>query len=534
MSINKNVLKKAMCAVISATVLMLSVPCVTAYADDEEVEVITSGDYAYTVLDNGTAQIYGGTADDEYGDTPVAAYTGSDEEIEIPSELDGYTVTSIGDYAFLSCGTLVSVTIPDTVTSIGEYAFQNCELLVSVTIPDSVTVIDDGAFCLCESLSEAELPDSITQIGSNAFTSCNTLVGVTIPASVASMDNSSFADCVNLQSIEVSEDNENYMSVDGVLFNKAMTQLLTYPSGKTDAEYTIPDGVTSAGDFVNNAYITKLIIPNSLTSMGDISDCQNLTEIVVDEENKNYTSEDGVLFDKEMLQLMCYPGAKEGDYTVPDGVKSIDLFAFYESSGITSVTLSDTVTSIGQFAFCGCTNLSNVTFGSGLVNLGEYAFCECESLTSVELPDGLETIQSGAFMVCTGLTTVSIPSSAIYIASGAFDECDALTDIYYDGSEDDWNNIECGEEYEFMDESAAEELAKITSSILTDAEIHFAVAADSGETLDSAGDEASVVAETEQTDSDGGLPVSVVVAIAAIFAVAVIACFVVIFLKKRK
>ena len=133
----------------------------------------TWNDYEYEVLDDGTVEI--------------SKYTGSDEEVTIPSTIDGKKVTSIGEDAFYWCTSLTSVTIPNSVTSIGAWAFESCESLESVTIPNSVTSIGRSAFCYCTSLTSVTIPNSVTSIGAWAFWECTGLTSVTIPNSVTSI-----------------------------------------------------------------------------------------------------------------------------------------------------------------------------------------------------------------------------------------------------------------------------------------------------------------------------------------------------------
>jgi len=126
-----------------------------AFACAEESETYTSMNYRYILLPDGTAEIVG--------------YTGDDKELEIPSQLDGHTVTSIGDSAFFWHSSLIYVSIPDSVTSISDDAFSDCYSLTSVSIPDSVTSINEEAFSYCLSLASVSIPNCITSIGNAAF-----------------------------------------------------------------------------------------------------------------------------------------------------------------------------------------------------------------------------------------------------------------------------------------------------------------------------------------------------------------------------
>lgn len=159
------------------------------------------------------------------------------------------SVTSIGASAFAYCRSLVSITIPDGVTSIGRSTFYGCSSLVSIAIPDSVTSISGSAFQDCASLTSITIPDSVTNIDTMAFYSCNSLVSITIPDSVTNIGDDAFMYCSSLENIIVNEDNPSYSSIDGVLFDKSKTILITYPSSKTDGGYTIPDSVTSIGNY---------------------------------------------------------------------------------------------------------------------------------------------------------------------------------------------------------------------------------------------------------------------------------------------
>ena len=154
----------------------------------DTVAADSEGDYTYTVS--------GGVA-------TITDYTGAGGAITIPSTLGGHPVVAIGDYAFSSCTSLTSVTIPSSVTSIGNYTFADCTSLTSITIPSSVTSIGGSAFYYCISLTSVTIPDSVTSIGDSAFSHCTSLTSVTIPDSVTSIGNSAFASCTSLTSVTI-------------------------------------------------------------------------------------------------------------------------------------------------------------------------------------------------------------------------------------------------------------------------------------------------------------------------------------------
>ena len=122
-------------------------------------------------------------------------------ELVIPSKIDGYPVTSIGNYAFYNCRSLKNITIPDSVTSIGDWAFYYCESLESITIPDSVTYIDDSAFFYCTSLKSITIPDGVSSIEDYTFENCSSLTSITIPDSVTSIGGVAFSYCYSLTDV---------------------------------------------------------------------------------------------------------------------------------------------------------------------------------------------------------------------------------------------------------------------------------------------------------------------------------------------
>ena len=159
------------------------------------VELPASADVPY---------FYDGTYGDLYYDVIDAVeirITGCEKEVtavEIPAEIAGKPVTSVGRSAFSGCNSLAAVTIPDSVTRIGLDAFYKCSSLTTITMPDGVTILGADAFSFCTSLTEVTMPNSLTSIGSNAFSGCSSLTSITIPDSVTSIEKSAFSGCNNL------------------------------------------------------------------------------------------------------------------------------------------------------------------------------------------------------------------------------------------------------------------------------------------------------------------------------------------------
>ena len=226
--------------------LLMSIP---SYAD---YDFVRNGIYyLVTSAENKTVEV--APSEDQ-------SYSGG---ITIPSTVTYmgqiYTVTSIGSYAFYSCFSLTSVTIPGSVTSIGAYAFCQCISLTSVTIPNSMTSIGDGAFWDCSGLTSITIPNSVTSIGSGIFSYCSGLISIKVASGNSRYDSRN--DC-------------------NAIIETATNTLI---SGCQNT--TIPNSVTSIGysAFSNCTDLTSITIPNSVTSIGDdaFHGCEGLTSVTI-------------------------------------------------------------------------------------------------------------------------------------------------------------------------------------------------------------------------------------------------------------
>ena len=402
-----------------------------AFAHDIEVANADGKTIYYTYMNNETelAVSYRGSGWYEYSNE----YSGV---VNIPESVtyNGtiYPVTSIGKYAFYYCSGLTSVTIGNSVTSIGNFAFEGCIGLTSVTIPNSVTSIGRQAFDGCSGLTSVTIPNSVTSIGNWAFDGCSGLTEInvdennstyssidgvvfnksqtelvcypdgkqgayTIPNSVTSIGKYAFEECKGLTSVTIPN---SVVSIGEYAFDgcSGLTSV-TIPNSVTSiGKYAFLDcsGLTSviignsvksigSGAFYGCSGLTSVTIPNSVTSIGGNAFyyCSGLTEINVDENNSTYSSIDGVVFNKSQTELVCYPGGKQGAYTIPNSVTTIGSSAFWECHGLTSVTIPNSVTSIGDYAFIGCSSLTSVTIGNSVTNLGDYAFAGCTNITKL-------------------------------------------------------------------------------------------------------------------------------------------------------
>ena len=356
-------------------------------------------------------------------------YCSSLTSITIPN-----SVTSIGYGAFEGCISLTSITIPNSVTSIGDNAFLKCRSLASITIPNSVTSIGEDAFSGCRSLTSITIPNSVTSIGDNAFLECRSLASITIPKGVTSISPGAFRYCSSLENIKADEKNRYYSSIDGNLYNRDKTELVKYAIGKGDKTFNIPNSVTSIGygAFEGCSSLTSITIPNSVTSIGygAFDDCRSLENISVDKNNQQYSSEDGILFNKAKSILIRYAINKsDTQYIMPNSVTSIDDGAFGGCSSLINITISNSVINIGSMAFDGCSSLISMIIPDSITSIGDWAFGDCSSLTSVTIPNSVTSIGDGTFDGCSSLTSITIPNSVTSIGEDAFDDCSSLTSI---------------------------------------------------------------------------------------------------------
>ena len=316
-------------------------------------------------------------------------------------------VTLIGDYAFYNCSSLTSITIPNSITSIGNMAFYGCSnitkvhisditkwcdinfdkntsnplfsnskitylylnnnKIIDLVIPEGVDSIKNYAFLNYELLHSVIIPNGVTSIGSSAFAGCKNLTTMTIPSSVTLIGDGAFSGCSSLTSINVNENNLNYTSIDGALYNKDITTLITCPIAKIDV--TIPSSVISIGD---RAFVG----------------CSSLTSINVNENNLKYTSIDGVLYNKDITTLITCPRGKS-EVTIPNRVTSIGDNAFEYCVSLTSIIIPNSVTSIGERAFQYCSSLTSLIMESAIPpTLGSSAI---QKSTLIYIPDGAKS-----------------------------------------------------------------------------------------------------------------------------------------------
>jgi hypothetical protein len=204
------------------------------------------------------------------GGLPVIAIGDSafENRADLQSVVIGNEVSNIGANAFDGCSGLPNVTLPDTLTNVAELAFQFCTSLTNVVVPKAVASLGLQAFCCCFGLTNIALPASLLSLGDFAFYNCTNLPSIVIPGNATNIGIGVFSECTSLVAIGVDTLNPTYSSVDGILFNKAQTELIRYPPAKA-GRYWIPSGVTIAPlAFDSYSGLTGVLTPRFATNSG--------------------------------------------------------------------------------------------------------------------------------------------------------------------------------------------------------------------------------------------------------------------------
>ena len=318
--------------------------------------------------------------------------------------------------------------------------------ITRVFISNGITRIGDKAFYYCDNLSYVSIPESVTSIGDHAFRYCKKLATVQIPKQVTSIGDYAFGECWSLESIAI---------------------------------------------YQNVEYIGTAAFSN----------CKALREISVESTNQHYSSENGILFNKDKTALIRYPteGGKKA-YSIPESVTVIETGAFESCSNLEHVVIPSSVTTIGNFAFSGCFNLTSLFIPRSITEIGWDAFDHCYELTQIDVdvsnpnyasengfflskdrktlrlyplgrsideislpesvtkigggafecndklvsfsvPQGVTAIEAWAFWSCDRLETVWIPDSVTFIGANAFDCCESLKTITFNGTKAQWESI---------------------------------------------------------------------------------------------
>ena len=363
----------------------------------------------------------------------------------------------ISNEMFSGCYQLKTIKLPRTITRIGAYAFTACSKLTSISIPDEIKIIGDYAFYHCSSLSFLKIPDNLEVLGAKVFAECQSLQEIHIPKNINIFcenkiyDSSNpFVGCINLKNIDVDIENQSFASVNGILYNKKLTELIAYPLGKQTVEILNSTTTIKAWAFGGNKLVTSLILPENVTHIEEcaffscnklekiilpeklliIEDssfagcynlasinipskveyinnsafrgCKNLRTISVDPSSKFFTNYDDVLYDNNLTTLLICPEGKER-VSIYDKTKVIGECAFMNCQNIKQINIPDSIETIENAAFYGCYLLESIEMSENVTTIKESAFRSCTSLKSFIISNQVSKIENFAFEGCTNL-----------------------------------------------------------------------------------------------------------------------------------
>lgn len=308
-------------------------------------------------------------------------------------------------------------TTPVGVQTIGESAFESCKELTEITITGQVTLIEKNAFKSCTGLEKINFlgsaEDNALTIKSSAFYGCNNanLTELTLPANLLVMEKNAFGNTSKLTKVNVYSVSQD-INFEYAAFGTTTTSVSTAPTY-----------------YVKDLFIAKEVTIFDITG---VFGSKVLANVTVEEGNDNYTSIEGVLFDKDVTKIVYYPTQREGNYVLPETVVEIGDKVFESKTGITSITIGKNVKLIGTSAFANCSKLEEVIFEEGGTEelvIGAMAFQSCSALTTLQLPLRLTQILDAAFKACKSITEIVIPNNVKYIGAEAFQTCSSAVRI---------------------------------------------------------------------------------------------------------
>lgn len=392
-----------------------------------------------------------------------------DTKVIIPSEYNSLPVTSIKDAAFKNIVNLEKLIIPDSIIMVGKNILKGVDTIESITmpyiyggyigylfgaesssynsssVPNSLkeikitqeTNVLKNAFSNCTNIESVEFVRNLVEIEKNAFYNCKQLNNIVLPESLVRIHENAFYDCINLETVYF---NGYYDSWFNVLLDSKYSTPMYYGSHffyKNDNLYEelinieIPKQVTNLNDFQLYGFksVTSILINNELKGIGTES-LNNLLSLeqFITLDNDLYESVDGVLYTKNLEQLISYPCSKKDSvYTINPNTLIICDGAFLNNKYIEEIHFNDKVNTIGKFAFSYCSNLKSCILPNNVEIIEEGLFKNCENLINVYLHDSITSINTSAFELCVNLESIYIPISVNIIEAYAFRNCSKLT-----------------------------------------------------------------------------------------------------------
>ena len=447
---------KKLTSVILAVVMMLGILTIAPLT----VSAATYGDFEYTLEDDYTCMI--------------TKYNGSAANVTIPAKIDGYTVTKIDDDAF-HCENIEEINIPNNVVEIGNYAFYecnklknvnfmansrlkrignaafySCEKIDGVSLPDNVTEIGDMAFYKCINLRlvNSKLPSKLTRIDDNAFSWCENIKEVYIPDSVNEIGKRAFDNCKNLNSIFVNANNKNYCSVNNVLYNKNITELVAYSLMSRTTDFKIPDTVIKVSTSMENTkYLKSITIPKSVTEFpycGFGMTGEQLENIFVDKANSTFYSKNGILYDNSNMVIAYPQNNKTKTFELTGAGNEMGFTLLRNCNYVENLVVPSNITNFVVGGLCYAPSLKNI-----YVDKSNPTYCDINGVlysknkktlihypkgrteTTYKFPEIVSSIRRAAFYDCKNLKTITIPDNIKNLNGMDFFSCDNLKDITF-------------------------------------------------------------------------------------------------------
>lgn len=413
----------------------------TGYTED--------GDYFYKVINNHIC---------------IEKYNGLENNIVIPSHINGLPVTSIADGAFSDNKTIVSVEVPETIKMIGSSqgsgvffnctslkniklntgienafigasAFGNCLSLTSITIPENYINIYDKAFSGCSSLQNVDWVTSSyadQELANSVFSGCKALKVVNLPGNLCSIGNFAFKDCTSLTSVNIPEGTEKIG--EGAFEKDEALASVSIPSTMQEIgsseEIDVSEGIGAFADCSNLSSVT-LTVGKDYAFIGSrtFSNCESLTEITVP---GNYMTIYPYAFEncKNLKSFVYLKGYTDYPYQL------IDCYAFNECNALKVVSLSESLKTIESYAFKNCIQLEEILIPEGATKIGDGAFINNTSLKKVFIPSSTVEIGCSAFENCSSLIEATIQNGTrnAYLEEYTFKGCSSLETITIPGN----------------------------------------------------------------------------------------------------